>query len=305
MELSPAEEREAAFALTSKIAWPTIALTLASPAAYGGIVWLGLSGLLPLWLCALLLAPISFAHYSIAHESVHGNLASGGLRWINDVAGWVGALGLGQSYPMLRRSHLAHHAHTNSDADPDIFVKGSFWRLFTVWGIACALSLLPLWLARRLRPNPYFDMLNTSEKIQALVTSTAFFLVSVAALFGGMLNEWFWLWFAPTRLATLMLLVFFQWLPHYPFDRTERYLNTRISLWPGGGLILLQQNLHLIHHLWPAVPFYNYPALYRRLRPLLLAKRARIQGLFVGTWGKDMSETERMSLEGAAETLVA
>ncbi len=84
-----------------------------------------------------------------------------------------------------------------------------------------------------------------------------------------------------------MLHIFFQWLPHYPFDRTERYLDTRISLWPGGKIFLLRQNLHLMHHLWPSVPFYNYARLYLRLRPLLIAKRSRIEGLMVGTYAWD------------------
>ena len=90
------------------------------------------------------------------------------------------------------------------------------------------------------------------------------------------------LWFLPTRLGVLALNIFFQWLPHHPFDQTERYLNTRASLWAGGTFLLLQQNLHLVHHLWPSVPFYNYARLFSRLRPVLKAEGSRIEGLMVG-----------------------
>ena len=95
--------------------------------------------------------------------------------------------------------------------------------------------------------------------------------------------------FIPTRVAALILPICFSWLPHHPFDRTERYLNTRISLWTGGGVLMLQQNLHLMHHLWPSVPFYNYGRLYRRLRPALIAKGSRIEGLMVGPYARDRS----------------
>ena len=46
--------------------------------------------------------------------------------------------------------------------------------------------------------------------------------------------------------------------------------------------LLLQQNLHLVHHLWPSVPFYNYAKLFHRLRPVLRGEGSRIEGLMVG-----------------------
>jgi fatty acid desaturase len=101
--------------------------------------------------------------------------------------------------------------------------------------------------------------------------------------------HWLCLLFIPTRVGGVLLAIFFQWLPHHPFDRTERYLNTRISLWPAGGVLTLQQNLHLMHHLWPSVPFYNYGRLYRRLRPILVAKGSRIEGFMVGAHARDLS----------------
>ena len=81
-------------------------------------------------------------------------------------------------------------------------------------------------------------------------------------------------------------------VPHYPFDRTDRYGATRISLWPGGDVILLLQNLHLMHHLWPGVPFYNYRRLFVALRPLLVAEGSRIEGLGVGPWARRIELAE-------------
>lgn len=284
---SPAEERAAAAELTPGLAWPTLALAIMAPLCMAAIIAAGLAGQAPLWTCAIVLAPLSFAHYTIVHECVHGNLfpSAPRLRWLHDVFGWIGALGLSSPYPLLRRSHLLHHAHTNTAEDPDLLVKGPFRALIVKWLMLSLFSLTPSWLNRRIRPEfrGYASTLTEGERVQVDVFTTLTTLFAIACALSGWFAQWALLWFVPTRLAMLMLHVFFQWLPHHPFDESARYLNTRISLWPGAGLLLLQQNLHLLHHLWPSVPFYNYPRLYQALYPTLLMKGARIEGLLPGS----------------------
>ncbi|HEX4196671.1 MAG TPA: fatty acid desaturase [Caulobacteraceae bacterium] len=291
---TPAEEKRLAKELSPAVAWPTLALAVALPALFWSLVAAGLSRQLPLWVCTPVLSLVSYAHYTLVHESIHGNLAPGAprLRWLNSLVGWVGALGMGLSWPMLMRTHLLHHAHTNTDQDPDIFVKGTFAQLLVKMLIYVPTSLIPLPLARRLDPAQYQSLagaMQPAEVAQDTLVSLATLASLGLAVWSGHTLDWLCLFFIPTRIAALLLAVFFQWLPHYPFDHTERYLNTRISLWPGGALLTLQQNLHLMHHLWPSVPFYNYARLYRRLRPTLVDKGSRIQGLMVGRFARDRS----------------
>ncbi len=126
--LTPAEEKRIAKELSAPVAWPTLALAVVLPAAHWTVVGLGLARIMPLWVCALILTFTSYAHYTLVHESIHGNLAPGHplLRWLNPLVGWIGTLGLAFNWPMMLRSHALHHAHTNTDEDPDIFVKGTF-----------------------------------------------------------------------------------------------------------------------------------------------------------------------------------
>ena len=42
---------------------------------------------------------------------------------------------------------------------------------------------------------------------------------------------------------------------------------------------LLYQNLHLIHHLYPAVPFYRYGQIWRAQRQALLDKGVQVRSL--------------------------
>jgi fatty acid desaturase len=285
--LSPAQERATAAELSPDIAWPTLALAIAAPLSMGALIAAGVTGTAPLWACAIALAPISYAHYTIVHECVHGNIVPGAprVRWLHEVFGWIGALGMSYPYPLLRRSHLLHHAHTNTVDDPDISVRGSFAALIMKWVALSVISVLPAWLGRRLRPElrAYASPLTKGELLRVDIVTTILAFVPIACALSGWMAHWTLLWFVPTRLAMLMLQVFFQWLPHHPFDDTARYLNTRNSYWPGASLILLQQHLHLLHHLWPSVPFYNYPRLHEALYPTLLINGARLEGLLPGS----------------------
>lgn len=284
--ISRAEEKRIARALSPEIAWPTLGLALLLPSTFAVIATLGFTGALPLWACVLILTPVSYAHYTLVHESIHGNVAAKpGLTWVNTVVGWIGSLGLGIGWPALQRTHLLHHSHTNTDKDPDIFVKGTLPRLVGRWFINAPMSLIPMGVLSVVAPGPYERLKNVFTRADvwqiSAVTVVTLALLAIAIPTGHVL-DWLCLWFLPTRLGVLILNILFQWLPHYPFDRTDRYGNTRISLWLGGTAVSLQQNLHLMHHLWPGVPFYNYARLYRALRPVLIEEGSRIEGLGVG-----------------------
>lgn len=285
--ISYADERRIAVELSPAVAWPTLILAVALPAILLTVIALGLTGALPLWACTPILALVSYAHYTLVHEAIHGNVVASpkSAAWINTVVGWIGALGMGAGWPALQRTHVLHHSHTNTERDPDISVKGTFAQLLRKWLVMVPMSLLPMFALRFISAERYKRLgtiLNPAEIAQVSAVTVFTLALLVAAVATGHVVDWLMLWFLPTRLGVLALNIFFQWLPHHPFDRTERYLNTRISLWAGGTFLLLQQNLHLMHHLWPSVPFYNYARLFRRLRSVLLVEGSRIEGLMVG-----------------------
>ena len=285
--LSKADEKAIARELSPDVAWPTLALAVVLPAAFTGLVYLALTDRVPAWACTPFIAYVSFAHYTLVHEAVHGNIVARDRRlfWVNTLVGWIGAIGLGIGWPLLQRTHVLHHAHTNTDQDPDFDVKGSLARLIGKWLKGVPQSLIPVSLARYISRDGYATLEGLFSKAEirqsALVTWVTIALLILSAATGHVV-DWLFLLFIPQQVAVLLLMIFFQWLPHYPFDRSERYHNTRISLWPGGDLLTFQQNLHLVHHLWPSVPFYRYRRLYEALKPNLVAEGCRIEGFGVG-----------------------
>ena len=107
--------------------------------------------------------------------------------------------------------------------------------------VATSAGLLPLFAIRFINAERYkrlSSILSPTEIAQVSAVTLFTWALLIAAIATGHVADWLMLWFLPTRLGVLILNIFFQWLPHHPFDRTERYLNTRISLWSGGGVVL-------------------------------------------------------------------
>jgi beta-carotene hydroxylase len=66
--------------------------------------------------------------------------------------------------------------------------------------------------------------------------------------------------------------LFFDYLPHRPFQERDRWKNARVYPSPLLNLLILGQNYHLVHHLWPSIPWYKYQPAYYATKPLLDAK---------------------------------
>ena len=83
---------------------------------------LSVAGLIPMWLGAAGNMAFLYALYTVVHEAVHANISSRrkNLRWIDPLAGIIACAPLWLNYHQHKRQHMAHHAHTNEDDDPDI-----------------------------------------------------------------------------------------------------------------------------------------------------------------------------------------
>ena len=186
-----------------------------------------------------------------------------------------------------RASHLRHHAHTNTDRDPDLGAKGPVAALPIKW-LVSNIVLLLLALPGGIRlANALMARLGATKASEggddsllasqrwAVRLGVAAVLLSIPL---GIVVPVVVLWIIPARLTFLYLAVFFAWLPHFPYEHTDRFLNTRITLFPGSTWIFLQQDRHLIHHLLPSIPWYRYRAAHRELAPLLRERGAVVAG---------------------------
>ena len=300
LAMTMSEERQVAKDLSPKIAWPTLRLALLLPFAQGGLIVAALYGVIPIWLAIPPLGYIHFAYYTLVHESIHGNVVrQTRYSWVHQVLGWWGALNMMTSYSALRRIHLLHHQHTNTDADPDYnLCHGPLWKSVGRVIFLRTLLLLPLPIVRMVPAASYTikqARLSSDEMKVHAITVTALQLAFWIAIAFGYAKIALLLYWVPMMIGLVLLNVFFQWLPHVPFDKSDRYRKAGVY-WPVAHRILLGQNLHLGHHLWPSVPFYNYRDLNNSLRPQLESAGARMYGFLPSGWtGPGVAAAEAQS----------
>jgi fatty acid desaturase len=222
---------------------------------------------------------VLYSLYTAVHEAVHSNISSRRkhLRWVDTVAGVVGCMPLWLNYHQHRRQHMAHHAHTNEDIDPDIYARGGL--------VGWLFLRLPVSLLNYFNPvQQYRDCKRFGLTKRETIYTAVSFGVNAAILLGLIFAGYAWevlaLWFVPWWIGQTAMLTFFTWTPHHDHHATGRYRNTRVSLWPGANVLLQGQNYHLIHHMIPSIPYYRYKTVFEEMRPILEGKGVRIEGFW-------------------------
>ncbi len=243
-------------------AWPTLALWVAAVTCWLGGA-LGVASGLP-WAGGAAMALGGYLAFTPMHDAAHRSVAR--RSWVNEVVGRLAAVTLFGPFPAFRFVHLEHHKHTNDPArDPD------FWS-----GRSPAWALPLRWATQDL--HYYVTYLRAGRPRRELAETVATF-----ALYGGA-SAWLiamgWAsvvvaWVVASRVAMALLACGFDYLPHRPHvvtNKEDRYRATSVRLGLGWQVVLLNQNLHLLHHLNPAVPFYRYGTLWAEQREQLLSR---------------------------------
>jgi fatty acid desaturase len=263
---------------TPDFAWPTLALEAGLFAVAGLATWAAVTGRIPLWAGAAVNTVFIYALYTVVHEAIHANISSRtkSARWIDLPAGVIACAPLWLFFHHHRRQHMVHHTHTNMDDDPDIYARGSFagW-LFVRLPKTLLAYFNPLSLHRECGR---FGC-TRRETIITMATFAVYASVLIGLIAAGYGIEVFVLWFIPWWIGQTVMLTLFTWTPHHDHHETGRYRNTRVSIVPGGNVLLLGQGYHLIHHMIPSIPWYAYESSFEEMRPLLEQHNVRIEGL--------------------------
>lgn len=197
---------------------------------------------------------------SVIHDACHG--VAHRNKIVNAVLGHGSALMLCFSFPVFTRVHMQHHAHVNDpDNDPDHVVS----------------TFGPLWIinARFMYHEIFFFRRKLWRKYELLEWAIARAMLAAIVFVSyqyDFMGYVFNFWFVPLAVVGMVLGMFFDYLPHRPFKERDRWRNARV--YPGRLLnwLIMGQNYHLIHHLWPSIPWYNYEKAYYATKPLLDAK---------------------------------
>lgn len=194
---------------------------------------------------------------TVIHDACH-NVAHRN-RVVNAMLGHGSALLLCFAFPVFTRVHLQHHAHVNDpDNDPD-HVVSTFGPL---WFINARFMYHEIYFFRRRLWRKY-ELLEWF--VARLMLGGIIFLACQYHFLGYVFN----FWFIPLAIVGLALGLFFDYLPHRPFHERDRWKNARVYPNPVLNWLIMGQNYHLVHHLWPSVPWYFYERAYYATKPLL------------------------------------
>ncbi len=255
------------------VEWPTLGLLVLT---YG--VWaLGTSIVAGVFLpLGMVLVALSAAlHSSLCHEVLHGHPTR--YRWLNELLVFP-QLALFVPYGRFRDTHIAHHRDerlTDPYDDPETnYLDPETWARMPVW-MRAALRFNNT-LAGRLLIGPLVgQVVFMAEDWRAIRAGRqgvlAAWLIHVPAValvvwwmvrFGQM-PVWAWLVSTYAALSILKIRTFLEHRAHETVPGRTVIIEDRGPL----AFIFLNNNLHVVHHSRPGVPWY-------RLRSLYSAERA-------------------------------
>ncbi|MCT8997032.1 fatty acid desaturase [Chelativorans intermedius] len=259
------------------VEWPTVVLIVscyAVWAAAGVVVW-------PVWpLAALLLLSLAIAlHSSLMHECLHGHPTRSAR--VNEAL--VGLpIGLVYPYRRFKALHLRHHADerlTDPFEDPESYYR-ALWQY----------EKLPAVVKRLLQIN---NTMLGRFVLGPPIMNAAFLVGEARLLIAGDRTVWrAWALHAAGLAVVLPIIVHVFAMPLWLYMLVPAWLGQSIisvrtfaehqwSERPDGRTIIVERsplaflflnnNLHLVHHKMPHVPWYRLPALYRERREGWLA----------------------------------
>jgi beta-carotene hydroxylase len=266
-----------------KFAWLTVFYGISVCGSYLMIVALAMLGKLPLLMAFPLVALLTYLTYTLLHEAAHGSISGSrkSLRWVNEALGYMAAWILMIPLTAHRHEHLAHHRHTNEpDGDPDYAASGLGGNIQQALRVPFGI-LAGQWTYYRhhrwTKAPPRQNLYLCLEIVIAIVPR-------LALIMSGLWFEGLVLFVLAWWLGLMITLYLFAYLVHRPHNNVGRYVDTSTIVAPGLlgtalSMIWVCQNYHSIHHLFPRVPFYQYPALFSDIESIMAAKGAPIYRL--------------------------
>ena len=240
------------------VAWPTIMILVASCIIFSLSTVAYVEGVLSLFWAILFNTIAAYMSFTPAHDASHGSVSAN--RTLND---WVGRLATVLQSPVpffraFRYIHMQHHKFTNDKTkDPDLYVgSGPGWLLPLKWT-----TLDINYLYRYLNPSVFMKRPKSERREMLLALFFAAVVLAVISA-NGWLNYYLWLFLIPGRITAIFLAITFDFLPHYPHqaqakDQPFQCTSNRVGMEWLLTPVLLFQNYHLVHHLYPTVPFYR------------------------------------------------
>jgi fatty acid desaturase len=256
---------------------PTWIVAMVIYAAWGTLIWYNAA--LPWWFMMPVGAYLLAWHFSLQHEAIHSfRGVPAGLRF----ALVFPPIGLWFPFALYRKSHTAHHRDIHLtvpgvDTESYYVLKadwqrmGAFMRAVltfnqTLVGRLLIGPMLRLWIlvskeSKRVAQGDYSHLPHWA--VHALAVALLFWFIS------GVCHFPWWqycLVVAYPGMSLSLLRAFYEHRAAEDSQQRTAAVESNVIF----GLLYLYNNLHVVHHLKPTMPWYDIPRYYRENRESLL-----------------------------------
>ncbi|PWR18424.1 fatty acid desaturase [Zavarzinia aquatilis] len=254
---------------------PTLALLTGCIAGFGLSGWAMVTGVLHPAIAIAISSVLVYASFTVLHDGTHRAISRSPL--LNDIIGTLGGQFLlpGIEVAVYRHLHLEHHKSTGEHGDDpdDILVA-------PLPGVLPALFFIDIiwffWYVRR------FNRWTALQNSRFLLGFSLYVAWHVAWIASPYAYEWLLVWLLPQRLGLGITTYLFAHIQHPPgVEQREHPIHATVMI-ERNPLVLsfmLGQSAHLIHHLYPQLPFYRLEAGWRAAERLLAPRGVLFRGL--------------------------
>ncbi len=274
-----------------KYAWQEFAMVAGVYISFVGATSLYLLNYLPLWAAIAINAVAIYTAFTPFHDAAHSTVSSN--RRLNDLLGTISVMPLfpGFTAGLYRFLHLEHHRHTGEESrDPDdIMVTAPILLRPLTWIFIDAYWIY--WYLRRWRERSIPELIRDSAGIGFFFVLHAAFLISPYAL------EFFLLWMIPQRIGITLIAYMFASIQHPAGVIQAEHPIQATRMIRGGNLIryaFISQSQHLMHHLFPGVPYYRYNDAWKTSRALLESDNEIVWSLAAGKLAMPKSLNDKL-----------
>lgn len=256
---------------------PTWLVAIVLYAAWAALIWYNAA--LPWWIIMPVGAYLLAWHFSLQHEAIHA--FRGVPAWLRFAVVFP-PLGLWFPFPLYRKSHTTHHRDINltiPGVDTEsYYVLPSDWKRMSRF--TRGLLLFNQTMLGRLLIGPALRLwiLATKEGRRVAggdfshVPHWAIHVAAVAALFwfiSGVCGFPWWQYCLLVAYPGMSLGLLRAFTEHRAAeDSQERTAAVESNFVM--GMLFLYNNLHVVHHFKPTLPWYDIPRYYRENRVALL-----------------------------------
>ncbi len=259
-----------------------------------------LAALHPAWwmllLAGLVVGTRYYALFIIGHDGLHRRIFP--AQRANDLFNDALVLApIGAITRINNRNHLLHHRHLGTEQDPDRLKHACVNKADRFALVAFLTGLTSAWravyhvfFANRAPSSKGEEAEGTSGRYTA--RDLALLLGWQAALIAGLTLAFGWwgypvMWLAPVYLLTFLADNFRSFVEHSHPEADEVADHHRLITFESNAiermfLAPMNMNLHVAHHLWVGIPYYNLPAADREMSQHPLAAQLERRGSYLG-----------------------